>query len=75
MNSQALTGSRRLNQSIEEANGCPMMNLRIRGGERHLTRQRQIVAELEQHGRTHLKTAQMGWDILASFEMAQSSGH
>jgi hypothetical protein len=44
----------------------------IRDGERHLSRQREIVAELELHGRGHTRTAQMARDILDTFEMAQS---
>jgi hypothetical protein len=44
----------------------------IRDGERHLLRQREIVAELENHGRGHSQTANMAREILASFEMAQS---
>jgi hypothetical protein len=44
----------------------------IRDGERHLLRQREIVAELERHGHGKSRTAQMARDILASFEMAQS---
>jgi hypothetical protein len=45
----------------------------IREGERHLTRQREIVAELERHGHGHSRTAQMARDILATFEMAHSA--
>ena len=44
----------------------------IRDGERHLLRQREIVAELERHGRGQSRTARMARDILASFEMGQS---
>jgi hypothetical protein len=45
----------------------------IRDGERHLLRQREIVEELERHGRGNSQTAKMARDILASFEMAQSA--
>jgi DNA repair protein RadC len=45
----------------------------IREGERHLSRQREIVAELERHGRGHSRTTQMARDLLDSFEMAQSA--
>ena len=45
----------------------------IRDGERHLLRQREIVDELERHGRGKSETAKMAKDILESFEMAQSS--
>jgi len=45
----------------------------IRDGERHLFHQREIVEELERHGRGHTRTAKMARDILASFEMAQST--
>ena len=44
----------------------------IRDGERHLSRQREIVDELERHGRGASRTAQIARDILATFEMAQS---
>ena len=44
----------------------------IRDGERHLLHQREIVAELERHGRGHSRTTQVARDILATFEMAQS---
>jgi hypothetical protein len=40
-------------------------------GERHLLRQREIVDELERHGRGHSRTADMARDLLASFETAQ----
>jgi hypothetical protein len=45
----------------------------IRDGERHLSRQREIVAQLERHGRGHSRTAQTARDLLASFEMGQSA--
>jgi hypothetical protein len=45
----------------------------IRDGERHLLRQREIVDELERHGRGNSQTTKMARDILVSFEMAQSS--
>jgi len=45
----------------------------IRDSERHLARQREIVAELERHGHGHSRTAQTARDILVSFEMAQSA--
>jgi hypothetical protein len=35
-------------------------------------RQREIVDELERHGRGHSRTARMARDILDTFEMAQS---
>jgi len=44
----------------------------IRDGERHLAHQREIVAELDRHGRGHTQTAKMARDILATFEMSQS---
>jgi hypothetical protein len=44
----------------------------IRDGERHLLRQREIVAELERHGHGKSRTAQMARDILETFETAQS---
>jgi 1,2-phenylacetyl-CoA epoxidase catalytic subunit len=37
----------------------------------HLTRQRQIVVELEQHGRGHSQMAKVAKEILRSFEVAQ----
>ena len=43
----------------------------IRDGERHLLRQREIVDELERHGRGNSQTTKMARD-LDSFEMAQS---
>ncbi len=43
----------------------------IRDGERHLSRQREIVVELERHHRRS-RTAQVARDILASFEMTHS---
>jgi hypothetical protein len=43
----------------------------IRDGERHLLRQREIVAELERH-HGNSRTAQMARDILDTFEAAQS---
>ena len=45
----------------------------IRDGQRHLLRQREIVDELERHGRGQSETAKMARDVLESFEMAQSS--
>ena len=42
-------------------------------GERHLLRQREIVAELERHGRGHSRTASMARVILKTFEQAQSA--
>jgi hypothetical protein len=45
----------------------------IRDGERHLLRQREIVDELERHGRRNSETAKMARDILATFEMSQSA--
>jgi len=45
----------------------------IREGGRHLSRQREIVAELERHGHQHSQTAKMAKDLLQSFEMAQSA--
>ena len=45
----------------------------IRDGEGHLSRQREIVAELEGHGHGHSRTAQMARDILATFEMSEST--
>jgi len=45
----------------------------IRDGERHLLRQREIVAELERHGRGHTRTAIMAMDILGTFVEAQSA--
>ena len=45
----------------------------IRDGERHLLRQREIVDELERHGRGKSETAKMARDILETFEMAQSA--
>lgn len=44
----------------------------ITDGERHLLRQREIVAELEDHGRGHSRTAQVAKDILQTFEASQS---
>jgi len=45
----------------------------IRDGERHLLRQREIVDELERHGRGNSQMTKMARDILDSFEMAQSA--
>jgi hypothetical protein len=45
----------------------------IRDGERHLLRQREILDELERHGRGNSQTAKIARDILATFEMAQSA--
>jgi hypothetical protein len=45
----------------------------IRDGERHLSRQRVIVDELERHGRGNSQTANIARDLLASFEMSQSA--
>jgi hypothetical protein len=45
----------------------------IRDGERHLLRQREIVAELERHGRGKSQTAKMARVILETFEMSQSA--
>jgi hypothetical protein len=45
----------------------------IRDGERHLSRQRAIVDELERHGRVNSQTANIGRDLLTSFEMTQSA--
>jgi hypothetical protein len=45
----------------------------ISEGEWHLLRQREIVDELERHGRGNSPTAKMARDILVSFEMAQSA--
>jgi hypothetical protein len=45
----------------------------IRAGERHLLLQREIIDELERHGRGDSQTAKMARDLLASFEMAQSA--
>jgi hypothetical protein len=44
----------------------------IRDGERHLSHQREIVDELERHGRGSSQTAKVARDILASFEMERS---
>jgi hypothetical protein len=43
----------------------------IRDGERHILRQREIIDELERHGRGQTRTASMARDILQSFETAQ----
>jgi len=45
----------------------------VREGERHLLRQREIVDELERHGRGNSPTTKMARDILETFEMAQSA--
>jgi hypothetical protein len=45
----------------------------IRQSERHLLHQRQIVDELERHGRGNSKTANITRDILVSFEMAHAA--
>jgi hypothetical protein len=45
----------------------------IRDGERHLLRQREIVAELKRHGRGQSETAKMAREILDTFEMTQSA--
>jgi hypothetical protein len=45
----------------------------IREGERHLLHQREIVDELERHGRGNSQTTKVARDILASFEKAQSA--
>jgi hypothetical protein len=45
----------------------------VRECERHLLHQREIVDELERHGRGHTKTAKVARDILHSFETAQSN--
>jgi len=42
-------------------------------GEWHLLRQREIVDELERHGRGNSQTAKMARDILETFEMAQAA--
>jgi hypothetical protein len=42
-------------------------------GERHLLRQREIVDELERHGRGESQTTKIAKDILLSIEMAQSA--
>jgi hypothetical protein len=44
----------------------------IRDGERHIVRQREIIDELERHGRGSSRTTKLARDVLASFEMAQS---
>jgi hypothetical protein len=44
----------------------------IRDGERHLSRQREIVDELERHGRGDSETAKMARFTLETFEMSQS---
>jgi hypothetical protein len=44
----------------------------IRDGERHLSRQREIVSDLERHGHGRSRTAQTARDILETFEAAQS---
>ena len=44
----------------------------ISDGERHLLRQREIVDELERHGRGNSQTAKMAREILAIFEMSQT---
>jgi hypothetical protein len=44
----------------------------LRDCERHLLRQREIVAELERHGHGSSQTATIAKDILASFEMVQT---
>lgn len=44
----------------------------ISDGERHLLRQREIVDELERHGRGDSQTAKMAREILATFEMSQT---
>ena len=44
----------------------------ISDGERHLLRQREIVDELERHGRGNSQTAKMAREILATFEMSQT---
>jgi len=44
----------------------------IRESERHLSRQREIVAELERHGHGQSQTANMARDLLETFETAQS---
>jgi len=45
----------------------------IREGERHLSRQREIVDELERHGRGNSETAKMARFTLETFEMSQST--
>ena len=45
----------------------------VREGERHLLRQREIVDELERHGRGNSPTTKMAREILETFEMAQSA--
>ena len=45
----------------------------VREGESHLLRQREIVDELERHGRGNSQTAKMARDILETFEMAQAA--
>src|SRR5215472_6956160 len=45
----------------------------IREGERHILRQREIIDELERHGRGQTRTANMAREILLAFEMTQST--
>jgi hypothetical protein len=44
----------------------------IRDGERHVSRQREIIDALERHGHGNSRTAGVARDILDSFEMMQS---
>jgi hypothetical protein len=44
----------------------------IRDGERHLSHERNIVDELERHGRGNSRTTKLAREVLASFEMSQS---
>jgi hypothetical protein len=44
----------------------------IRDGERHLSRQREIIDALEHHGHGNSETAKMARFTLETFEMSQS---
>ena len=45
----------------------------IRDGERHLLRQREIIDELERHGRGNSPTTKLARALLDTFEIAQSA--
>jgi hypothetical protein len=51
-----------------------MTERHIAAGERYVTRQREIVAELERHNRGKSETTKVAKELLQSFEMAQA-GH
>jgi len=64
-------GKKRVKRAIKSVG--QFVERHVRDGERHLLRQREIVDELERHGRGNSQAAKIAREISDTFEEAQSA--